>query len=351
MLTRNTASPGSDSANCARWRWAPALVVFYCISHIKFSKYSARIVGLLIVICLSHFSFPALAYNCTMSATNIAFGNVDVTTGGAVDSTATLTLSCSGAPSNKTVRMCVDIDGGSASDATSRLMNGPGAPQLRYQLYSDAARTTVWGSWSASLYGGGFTWDFFSPSSSWSTQTTVYGRVLSSQQTITAGAYTSALGLFFTYSDKNNNACPDPGKGNSSTTFSASATVTSNCAVSATNLNFGSIGLLSANLDASSTVTAACTNGAPYNVGLNAGAGTGATVAARKMTNGANTVTYSLYTNASRTTVWGNTVGTNTVGGTGSGSNQNLTVFGRMPPQTTPAPATYTDTIIVTVTY
>lgn len=69
------------------------------------------------------------------------------------------------------------------------------------------------------------------------------------------------------------------------------------------------------------------------------------------MTNGANTVTYSLYTNSSRTTVWGNTVGTDTVSGTGTGSNQNLTVFGRVPVQSAVSPATYTDTIVVTVTY
>jgi spore coat protein U-like protein len=69
------------------------------------------------------------------------------------------------------------------------------------------------------------------------------------------------------------------------------------------------------------------------------------------MTSGASTITYSLYTTSGRTTVWGNTVGTDTQSGTGTGSNQALTVFGRVPPQTTPAPSTYTDTIVATVTY
>ena len=49
--------------------------------------------------------------------------------------------------------------------------------------------------------------------------------------------------------------------------------------------------------------------------------------------------------------MWGNTVGTNTIAGTGSGGSQSYTVYGRVPPQTTPAAATYTDTITVTVTY
>jgi spore coat protein U-like protein len=69
------------------------------------------------------------------------------------------------------------------------------------------------------------------------------------------------------------------------------------------------------------------------------------------MTNGANTITYSLYQDAGRTTVWGNTIGTNTVAGTGNGASQSYTVYGRVPPQTTPAAALYGDTITVTVTY
>jgi spore coat protein U-like protein len=34
-----------------------------------------------------------------------------------------------------------------------------------------------------------------------------------------------------------------------------------------------------------------------------------------------------------------------------AGAGQNVTVFGRVPSQTTPAPAAYSDTIITTVTY
>jgi spore coat protein U-like protein len=62
-------------------------------------------------------------------------------------------------------------------------------------------------------------------------------------------------------------------------------------------------------------------------------------------------VTYSLYSDSGRATVWGNTVGTNTVAGTGNGASQSYTVYGRAPAQTTPAAGTYTDTVTVTVTY
>ncbi len=94
-----------------------------------------------------------------------------------------------------------------------------------------------------------------------------------------------------------------------------------------------------------------CTNTTPYNIGLDAGTGSGATVTTRKLTNGAATINYSLYTTSGRTTVWGNTVGTDTVAATGNGASQSYTIFGRVPAQTTPAPATYSDTITVTVTY
>jgi len=136
------------------------------------------------------------------------------------------------------------------------------------------------------------------------------------------------------------------------TTFTVQITITASCTInSASTLNFGSQGVLTANVDQTSTIQVQCTNTTPYNIGLNAGTGTGATVAARKMTNGANTVNYALYSDSGRTTVWGNTVGTDTVAATGNGAAQSYTAYGRVPPQTTPAPAVYTDTITVTVTY
>jgi len=136
------------------------------------------------------------------------------------------------------------------------------------------------------------------------------------------------------------------------TTFSVQITITASCTInSASTLNFGSQGVLTANVDQTSTIQVQCTNTSPYNIGLNAGTATGATVTARKMTSGANTVNYSLFSDSGRTTNWGNTVGTDTVSSNGTGASQSFTVFGRVPAQTTPAPATYTDTITVTVTF
>jgi spore coat protein U-like protein len=135
--------------------------------------------------------------------------------------------------------------------------------------------------------------------------------------------------------------------------FTVQVTITASCTiVSTATLNFGgSVGVLTANVDVSTTLQVQCTNTTPYNIGLNAGIGTGATVASRLMTSGANTITYSLYKDSGHVTVWGNTVGIDTQAATGTGAAQTYTVYGRIPPQTTPAPATYSDTITVTVTY
>jgi spore coat protein U-like protein len=136
------------------------------------------------------------------------------------------------------------------------------------------------------------------------------------------------------------------------TTFQVSVTVQSTCTInSASALNFGNAGILSTNIAQTSTIQVICTNSTPYTIGLDAGTGSGASVATRKLTSGGATVDYSLYSDSGHNTVWGNTPSTDTVAGTGTGNNQSYTVYGLIPSQATPAPGTYTDTITVTVTY
>ena len=148
-----------------------------------------------------------------------------------------------------------------------------------------------------------------------------------------------------------------PGAGTSyaastTSTFAVQVAITATCTInSASTLNFGTQGVLATNVDQTSTLQVTCTNTTPYNIGLDAGTGSGATVATRKLTSGGATVNYTLYSDSGRTTVWGNTVSTDTVAATGNGTGQSFTVYGRIPTQTTPAPGNYADTITVTVTY
>jgi spore coat protein U-like protein len=60
---------------------------------------------------------------------------------------------------------------------------------------------------------------------------------------------------------------------------------------------------------------------------------------------------YALFSDASRTVNWGQTIGTDTVTGTGNGAAQAITVYGQATAGQFVAPGAYTDTITATVTY
>jgi spore coat protein U-like protein len=134
------------------------------------------------------------------------------------------------------------------------------------------------------------------------------------------------------------------------TTFAVTATVQSTCLVSATAMAFGTYTGVAATT--TSTVSVTCTNTTPYNVALNAGLATGATVSTRKMTGPLSALlSYALYSDSARSVNWGQTIGTDTVAGTGNGSAQAITVYGQIPAGQYVAPGAYTDTITATVTY
>ena len=92
-----------------------------------------------------------------------------------------------------------------------------------------------------------------------------------------------------------------------------------------------------------------CTTGAIYNIGL--GGGGSGDINARVMTLLTEDVGYQLYQDPGRATLWGDVIGTNTQSSLGTGIEQNFPVYGRVPPQTTPAAGVYTDTVVVTVSY
>ena len=140
--------------------------------------------------------------------------------------------------------------------------------------------------------------------------------------------------------------------GTATANFDVTMKIVANCIISAGTLDFGqSQGVLHTIVNGTSTISVTCTNTTPYNVGLNAGNGTGSVGTTRYMSGtGGNTstVAYSLNQTAGGT-VWGNTQGTDTLGGTGNGNAQSLTVYGQVPVQTTPQPDTYKSTITATV--
>lgn len=116
-------------------------------------------------------------------------------------------------------------------------------------------------------------------------------------------------------------------------------------------LDFGEYGSLDSTIDGSSSEQAGsigitCVSGQSYTILLDGG-GSGDT-SARQMTgisNGAQ-ISYNLYTNAERSTIWDDSTG---VSASGNGRAQWYTVYARVPAQTTPVADVYTDTVNVTV--
>jgi len=141
--------------------------------------------------------------------------------------------------------------------------------------------------------------------------------------------------------------------GSKTATFDVTMKIIEDCTIATAPLDFGqSQGVLATTVTGNTTISVVCTNTTPYNLGLNAGTGTGSNGTTRYMSGQAagntGTVQFNLY-QTSGSGVWGNTQGTNTRGGTGSGAAQTITVYGEVPAQNTPAPDTYRSTITATV--
>ncbi|MFT3762902.1 MAG: spore coat U domain-containing protein [Pseudoxanthomonas sp.] len=180
------------------------------------------------------------------------------------------------------------------------------------------------------------------------------------------GTYTASIGAYID-EQANTGSC----EGSTSSWDSGSTTVTANFVVpsfcqlvSNTGLDFGSIstiGTLASAIDATASIVVKCNANAPYTVYLGDGnyrvsSGSGL----RRMANGSARIPYQLYKESSRTNVWDATgIGAGATGGSGgisataNGSNQTLTVYGRIPAgQTIPATTgTYSDTVVITVAY
>ena len=272
-------------------------------------------------------SLPAAAASCSAYASGISFGSYSSST---LDVTGTVTVTCTSGTAYD-----IGLNAGNTSGATiaNRMMFGgsAGNSTLGYQLFSDAARTSNWGNSSGTGWVAG--------TGTGNAQTyTIYAQIPANEFP-SLGSYTDTIVASIT--------------GNFTTataTFSVTATVAAGCSISATSLAFGTYS--GALIGSTSTISVGCTNSTTYNVGLNAGTASGATVTTRKMTGPSSALlSYGLFRNSGYTNNWGNTVGTDTVSGTGTGSVQNLTVYGRLPAGQYITPGSYTDTITATITY
>lgn len=131
--------------------------------------------------------------------------------------------------------------------------------------------------------------------------------------------------------------------------LAVTATVIANCSIDATTvpLAFGNYDAVVANAstpkDAAASVDVTCTDGA---MGVTLGAGNGlAFSGTRRMSSGANRLPYELYSDASRTAAFA------AESVTADGTAQTIDIYGRIPAANTAAIGSYTDTVVMTVTF
>lgn len=134
--------------------------------------------------------------------------------------------------------------------------------------------------------------------------------------------------------------------------FSSASTVwAQGCAVTATAVNFGGYDSYTL-LDATGSVNVICETGVNYSIRIDAGSNSGGSFTPRKarLAGGTGTASYNLFRDSARSEAWGD--GTNNTfvrTGVGTGAEEKLTIYGRLPGGQKVASGVYSDTLTITV--
>ena len=125
------------------------------------------------------------------------------------------------------------------------------------------------------------------------------------------------------------------------------------CSISGTGVAFGAYDVFAAGADDTTGVITYRCNRNNRNITVDLSTGSSGTYATRVMKQGALTLSYNLYRNNARTTIWGNgSSGTSRYSATSvANTNVNVTIYGRIPARQDAAVGAYTDTITVTITF
>jgi spore coat protein U-like protein len=319
---------------------------------------------------------------CTTSTpVTAAFGNVANAATAPTVTTTSFTITCNTAAlsllATASVRACLGVGIGTTGVAISplrRMTNASGDP-MSYQLFTSAAYSTIWGltpgttpgplvvdlNYSVPLITGG----------SGAVTVTLYGRIPASQ-TLAAGNYSTSFSggdvrLEYAFNEVLLGTATAPAActtaagvtGHKTATggfpFTVTATVLPQCSTYVTtDMDFGTnAGAITANIDRTSTLGLTCLNRTAYTIALDNGLYPNGTVRRmRHTTNASYFIPYELYQESTRTQRWGSTANVDLVSGTGTGSAQTLTVYGRAPPTSgAVAEGSYSDQIKVTITY
>jgi spore coat protein U-like protein len=149
------------------------------------------------------------------------------------------------------------------------------------------------------------------------------------------------------------------------TTLPVAATVGAGCTVSATGVSFGAF--TGAAINGNGSIIVTCANGTPYEIALGGGAHLDLEGLNERTISNSDGVrlTYDLFQNSGLTLQWGDECLNGPFGGpatfpeggcissSGNGLAQVYTVFGRVfgPLNVSPTPGSYSDTVLVTVSF
>jgi spore coat protein U-like protein len=123
------------------------------------------------------------APSCTISTTSVNFGTYNVFSGTPLDSTGTITYRCNAAAANITIALTQGTSGTYSPRNMSK-----GVELLSYNLYTNAARTVVWGDGTA----GTATHFRANPPNNSNVNVTVFARVPAGQD-ISVGSFSDTV--------------------------------------------------------------------------------------------------------------------------------------------------------------
>ena len=144
--------------------------------------------AVILLILLLGMATAARAQSCTVSATPISFPAYNAVSGLASDAGSVVTTTCTGLVYIG-VTYEVRLDAGQSGNILGRRMrHSTASSELGYQIYLNAAHTTVWGD---GVQGSSFTGTMLLGVLTRIETRTVYGRIPASQQ-VTSGTYSDA---------------------------------------------------------------------------------------------------------------------------------------------------------------
>ncbi|MTH44698.1 Csu type fimbrial protein [Intestinirhabdus alba] len=304
--------------------------------------------GLFMLMAISPRAQAAECWNLSPAA--FSFGTV--TGGETARANASLQYSCNNYESTpKYVRLCLNL----TSVSVPQMHTNPPVTPLNYLVYqaSDLSNNLGYDSGSyyqQTLYLGpaqtNYTFDF-----------DLAAIIPAGQTGLTAGDYFdygTDITIKYTESDTVDGlpSCPAMAGTVVADRISSTATIKNGCdLLSVAPMDFGSKSPVNGGQlagDAAAGVAIRCPVNTTFTVAIGPGVNNDGT--SRRVCNGANCVAYGLYQDAGHTTPWNDSDAVQTQTAT-TGDAQTLTVYGMIPAQSWPTPGTYTDTVVVTLSY